>query len=230
MRRLLRPVLLLVALCLPACSSDSERTAGQSAARAAPAAAPAQTGSQAGGAPTGKPGNALGTPGQAAPTHSTSSSGCLGDEGGCRAKVLDFLPCEGDVASARVTLDTLFADPAAHVGKQLALIGPLVKRGAECTEGACERTCCNTCTSVVTIGDADSGRYVHLVSAETPGLYLCRGDESLLCCQFEADGRQVVAQGAFEMTRGVTPPVYQLFVTELCAPEPAAEPAAESAP
>ena len=108
---------------------------------------------------------------------------------------------------------------ASYAGKVIALRGSLIKRGAECTEGECERTCCNTCTSVVTIGDADSGHYVRLVSAETPGLYLCRGDESLLCCQFQADGRQVVAQGALQVTTGVTPTVHQLFVTELCRPE-----------
>lgn len=132
--------------------------------------------------------------------------------------MLSFLPCDGEVALPQVTLEQLFADPQSRAGKPLALVGPLVKRGAECTEGECERTCCNTCVSVVTIGDPDSSRYVRLVSAETPGLYLCRGDESLLCCQFPTDGQTVVAQGTFQMTSGLSPPVYQLFANELCTP------------
>ena len=148
------------------------------------------------------------------PRHRPAVSATRADAG---SKVLGFLPCDGEVALPEVALEQLFADPAAATSASPSpLTGPLVKRGAECTEGECERTCCNTCVSVVTIGDADSGRYVHLVSPETPGLYLCRGDESLLCCQFKADGQTVVAQGTFQVTTGMTPPVYQLFATELC--------------
>ena len=147
------------------------------------------------------------------------SSGCLGDEGGCRARMLDIPLCESEKPIETVSLQQLHDRPADHAGRAIALRGPLIKSGSECTEGACERTCCNTCTSVVTLGDDEKRQYVRLASVETPGLYLCRGDESLVCCQYPTDGREVVARGEFMSTTNTTPVAYQLFVTELCRQE-----------
>lgn len=114
----------------------------------------------------------------------------------------------------------LVKSPAKYADTPITVRGPLLRSGAECTEVECELTCCNTCTSIITIGDAGSGQYVRLESASSPGLYVCRGDESMVCCQVEARGQEVLVQGTFQAAPNTSPPVYQLWVTELCAPGP----------
>jgi hypothetical protein len=148
------------------------------------------------------------------------ASGCLVDQGGCRPPPTAVPPCSLDADALRartVPLRAVLDNPRAHADKTIAIEGPLIKNGAGCTEKACELTCCNTCTSLITIGDIGADEYVRLETATTPGLYLCRGDESIVCCQIEARGQTVIAQGTFQIAPGAAPPVYQLWVTELCA-------------
>jgi hypothetical protein len=159
---------------------------------------------------------------QLAADEDSKASGCLVDQGGCRPAAAAVPPCADGSSVKPVSLSALLADPRAHADKAIAVEGPLIKNGAGCTEKACELTCCNTCTSIITLGDAGSDEHVRLESAATPGLYLCRGDESLVCCQVQAGGQTVIAQGTFQIAPNTTPPVYQLWVSELCAPAPGA--------
>jgi len=153
----------------------------------------------------------------------TPASGCLGDQGGCRIKPASIEPCPDDESDVNpgnrlLTLDQVLASPQDYAGKVIALHGSLMKSGAGCTEMACEQTCCNRCTAIVTIGDPQTGRYVRLESRSDPGLYRCVGDESLVCCQADARGQDVVVRGTFQVAAGMTPAIYQLWATELCVP------------
>lgn len=114
------------------------------------------------------------------------------------------------------SLNELMAAPRRHADRAIALRGPLVKSGAGCTEVECEQTCCNTCTSIITVGDPAAGASVRLESTSMPGQYLCRGDESLVCCAVEARGQDVLAQGTFQIAAGEDAPIYQLWVSDLC--------------
>lgn len=163
------------------------------------------------------------------PSTAPLSSGCLIDEGGCRAKVDALDTCESDAVGPALTVDDVLDDPSQYIGRPIAIRGPLIRSGAECTELACERTCCNTCTSIMAISNATGTDHIRLHSARKPGLFLCRGDESSVCCQFPTNRRQTIAQGTFQATIGIKPTVYQLFATELCTPSTDVNRAAGSA-
>lgn len=151
------------------------------------------------------------------PDPGDKDTSCLVDQGGCRVAATAVPPCAGDSAVRPISLSALLANPRAHADKAIAVTGPLVKNGAGCTEKACELTCCNTCTAIITLGHAGADEHVRLESAAMPGQYVCRGDESMVCCPIEARGQTVIAQGTFQIAPGTTPPVYQLWVSELCA-------------
>ncbi|MEO1268160.1 MAG: hypothetical protein AAFX99_08680 [Myxococcota bacterium] len=87
------------------------------------------------------------------------------------------------------------------IGQTASIVGPL-KSSASCTERGCpaDAPCCNRCSGGISLGPEGMGGgsgYTHLTLVDTknPKGFSCNGDETLVCCTYEAKGQTVVATG-----------------------------------
>ncbi|HEY3354581.1 MAG TPA: hypothetical protein VGQ83_15120 [Polyangia bacterium] len=106
------------------------------------------------------------------------------------------------------------------VGRKVAVRGPLTSSSA-CTEMACgSNACCNHCQGELVLGRPGAAGYTYLLlrHATDADRYRCRGDDSLVCCQLDARGQDVIARGTFARDRSSTANRPLLLDAELCVP------------
>jgi hypothetical protein len=101
------------------------------------------------------------------------------------------------------------------LGQKLAVRGPL-HQSAGCTEKGCpdDYPCCNHCQGEISLGKVSS-TYTYLSlknsDAAVAETFKCGGDDTLVCCQYPADGEEVVVTGTLVSGFG-------LDGAQLCAP------------
>jgi hypothetical protein len=155
------------------------------------------------------------------------TTGCLEDRGGCRAGFAAVPRCPPGTAA--LALGDLLKDRKRWKGKKVAVRGPLDHSAGGCTEMGCVNTqCCNSCTGAVTLGSWDPQYKASLLLRSGSGdseagdaVYDCEGDESLVCCKYEAKGEEVVATGTLTNLNGGSPPDPRLYVlagATICRP------------
>lgn len=101
------------------------------------------------------------------------------------------------------------------LGQKLSVRGPL-HQSAGCTEKGCpdDYPCCNHCRGEISLGKVSS-TYTYLSlknsDAAVAESFVCQGDDTLVCCQYPADGEEVVVTGTLVSGFG-------LDGAQLCAP------------
>ncbi len=144
--------------------------------------------------------------------------GCMAWRGGCLDKPQALPRCDSSLKPA--PMQEILDNRDTLVGKPVAVVGPL-NSGAGCTEMGCsdDNPCCNRCTGTAFLGQAGERGYTSLQLHDAAGepLIECKGDESLLCCEVEAKGQEVVVQGTLVHTKSY-PSGYALQDAVLCAP------------
>jgi hypothetical protein len=115
------------------------------------------------------------------------SVSCLRDRGGCSKRAsLPMCP-----AGLRTTWPTNeMKRPSLDLGAFVVVEGT-VRSHALCTALACRDECCNTCSGSIELHA--SGNVITLAAR---GRELrCSGDESMMCCDFEANGQRIIVRG-----------------------------------
>lgn len=125
-------------------------------------------------------------------------------------------PCAADVTP--LPLADVLAHRQQYDGQTIAVRGPLNVGDGACTELGCSPGgCCNRCGTSLQLGPDErgpgSGERRAATSLQLFGTAACRGDESLVCCDVDAHGQDVVARGVLH---GGQP--WHLKPVELCTP------------
>ncbi len=112
-------------------------------------------------------------------------------------------PCPEGLVST--SLGEAMAQADSLVRNRVSVRGPLRLGNGFCTLVGCNGGCCNECRASFVLGaEADVRNQDSNHRRDTTILLFgarlgCRGDESLKCCEFEASGQEVVAQGTLQL-------------------------------
>ncbi len=127
-------------------------------------------------------------------------------------------PCPDGLGAASIEETTAQAETL--LGRHINVRGNLNHGFGSCTQNTCLQGCCNTCRSSFILGTEEAIRYHDaehrkrtLLLLDAPDLG-CRGDESVICCDVEAAGQEVIARGLLQSATTT----YSLHEATLCTP------------
>jgi hypothetical protein len=131
------------------------------------------------------------------PLYSKKKAGDCLEKGGCHAPKA-IAPCEPQRDA--YTLAEAMTDPHRLENRFISIRAPLVLSGGGVTEVGCfpSGACCNWADGELGFGQADHASWpeVHLWNHHEASRFMCRGDESAMCCGTIADGHDIIATGA----------------------------------